>query len=437
MHALGFLDSHGFKNLGFNSQSILGFKNQSNSSLSLLGFNLDSTSSRCGTNHQRLKVLLLRQVWCARLTDGLCRPQRTGTLWGEAQLGPAGLPWDWHRVPAKGNVSCWTPHETLETLKLPEKPARASLEAPRERDESADARRRQLLKSASVELDAWHDAGRQAAAAAAPGAVDCRRARAVRFSDGPAEPGAEGAASRAGAASPGSSRSAGAEPGAQGPGAATASAALRGRGGERAGASGQAAEQMLCAHDLAPADAGRASAIGGMAEQGGCGPSPQGGLGEEPRQLDGWLAAAAALADSRRAAAPRPSAVSPFAETPPSAFSSAADSRQSSVTRHDAWAGCSGAPAQPDGPSTSHGADWGLPLDDADALGAWYCAETLSTLRSRCHLVLLTIRPASLTIRLALLQHGSAARRRASGRLTLAAVLRVPWTRAPVCLMRD
>ena len=341
--------------------------------------------------------------------------QRTGTLLGEAKLGPAGLPWDWHRVPAKGDVSCWTPRsEDLETLK-PLAPARASPQAPKQRGEPADARRRQLLKSASVELDAWYDAGLRAprtgltpnpkpCSVAAPAAAVNARPRAVRFSDGPAEPAAEQAESRGDAAGGAGSGSAGAEPGTQGGWAAPASSTPGDCIGVSTSAPGQAAGPLVYGPDVAPQGAGRAStpqhkadqgglgsdpaprdagyasAPGRAAEQGGCGVSPRGGPGAEPAQLDGWLAAGAALADSRQAgldsglrSAPRLSHVSPFCATPPSGLSSAADSRQSSVSGREPWAQCrNGALHQPaGGPSASRAAEWGTPVDDADALGTW------------------------------------------------------------------
>lgn len=362
------------------------------------------------------------------MTKCSVRTQRTGTVLGDAQLAPAGLPWDWHRVPAKGDVSCWTPRETLETLK-PTAPARASLERLKQQEQPADARRRQLLKSASVELDAWHDAGlrirdrdlgireldaRHDAGLRAPVtatptcAAAPARPRAVRFSDGPAEAAAEEAASRADAASGVGYGSAGAGPGAQGWAAESASSAPRDPSGEGAAASGQAAgwvfcspgpapqgvertgtlgrvaEQGGCDIDLVPRDAGRAGTTGHAAEQGGCGVrcgvSPRDGPGSEPAQLEGWLAAAAALADGHQAglglglgSAPRLSHVSPFCATPPSGLSSAADSRQSSVSGRDPCGDCrGGALHQPvGGPSASRAAEWGTPLDDADALGSW------------------------------------------------------------------
>ena len=317
-------------------------------------------------------------------------------------------------MPAKGDVSCWTPREDLETLK-PLEPARASPKALRQREEPTDARRRQLLKSASVELDAWYDAGLRApgigialnpkpCSIAAPAAAAHARPRAVRFSDGLAEPAAEDAASRGGAPNGGGSMSL--EPGPQGVGPAPASRAPRACSGGGTSVPGQAAARVaFCpdttpqgagrastpqhvadqgglGYDPAPRDAGRDSTTGHAAEQGGCGVSPQGGPDAEPAQLDGWLADAAALADGHQAglglgvglgSAPRLSHVSPFCATPPSGLTSAADSRQSSLSGRDPWAGCrGGALHQPaGGPSASRAAEQGTPLDDADALGSW------------------------------------------------------------------
>ena len=357
-----------------------------------------------------------RQTCCACLTV-ICRvrTQRTGTVLGEAQLGPAGLPWDWHRVPAKGDVSCWTPREEQETLKPPA-PAHASPEPPKQREEPADARRRQLLKSASVELDAWYDAGlrapgtgvtlnpRPCSTAAPAGATASARPRAVRFSDGPAEPAPEEAANRSGTGNGAGSWSAGAEQSPQGEWAATACGAPRDCSGAGTSVAGQAAGRVASCPDATPQgagrastpqydadqggydpvlrDAGRASTTGHPAEQGGYGVSPRGGPGAEPAQLDGWLAAAAVLADGHQAglglglvlgSAPRLSHVSPFCATPPSGLSSAADSRQSSVSGRDPWGECrGGALHQPaGGPSASRAAEWGTPLDDVDTLGSW------------------------------------------------------------------
>jgi len=241
--------------------------------------------------------------------------QRSGGLWGDTRTAPAGLPWDWHRVPAQPVAASWAPRTAAEAR--PELRSRAAGPPPP----------RQLAGARGAPDPG--DGGqpcRGPLAAAAAAADDQKggraRGRAVRFEDAPAvqlNGGREGGLLQAwaDAGRGGTAQAPACSPYQRAPASASvaspAAAALR-----RAG-TGQAPEEREAADC-------HAASVGAAAPG-----APGGGAAG----LDGWLASAAAL--SRGGAGqfpdPDPASSGPLLLTPESPFAAAPDSCASSETR--------------------------------------------------------------------------------------------------------
>jgi len=268
------------------------------------------------------------------------RMQRSGGLWGDTRTAPAGLPWDWHRVPAQPVAASWAPRTAAEAR--PE--LRSGAAGPPPPRQLAGAR------SAPDPGDGGQPYRAPLAATAAV-ADDQRgsraRGRAVRFEDAPAElsGGREGDSSQAWA-------DAGGEDAAQAPASspyqrapASASGASPAAAGARRAGTGQAREERKAPN--CPAASAGGAALGG----------PGGGAAG----LDGWLASVAAL--SRGGAGQYPDPVTgspgPLPLAPDSPFAAAPGSCASSETRTSDAAGSAASAPSAEAAPTNGSARYG------------------------------------------------------------------------------
>lgn len=216
---------------------------------------------------------------------------------------PAGLPWDWQRVPAQADAASWKPRESLKAQ-----------ERLREAVSPSKGREAHHLPHAAAQLDPIFSPYRDTGAPG--GAVNGRaNGRAVHFGDSPAAPPRVANTQAVAGHAVGSGLGLGPQRVADGHVHEAAGAAGSAASRDPAAAAGVlgaahhgAAQQGASSHaQQGPTGQGRQGASG-QGLQNGCHPSSPGDA-----ELEGWLAEAAALTEGHDAGAARLPTTSPFA----------------------------------------------------------------------------------------------------------------------------